>query len=248
MTDQLDKLIAMTRTLGQPERDFVILGEGNSSTRADESSFWVKASGTQMARAERSTFVRVGFKKIIDALERPDLSDADVSAVLRDATLDGERTPSIETFLHALCLQLDDVAFVGHTHPTAAVGLLSSHESREIFEGSLFPDQIVLLGAAYVYIPYADPGLALARSVRSELEQFVYRKGHTPRVILMENHGVIALGSTPTQVVNITEMLVKTCHTLIIARTVGEPRFLTSHQVDRIDTRPDEQRRRGDLK
>ena len=248
MTDQLDDLTAMSRVLGQPERDLVVLGEGNTSTRADDASFWVKASGTRLEYADRSTFVRVGFRPILEALDNPRLTDAEVGEVLRSATIEGGRVPSIEAFLHALCLQLDKVVFVGHTHPTAAVGLLSSANSRAIFEGSLFPDQIVLLGTAYVYIPYADPGLPLARSVREHLEAHLYRRGRAPRVILMENHGVIALGSTAEQVINITEMLVKTCHILTIAMTAGGPRFLTAQHVERIDTRPDEQKRRGDLK
>ena len=42
----LAQLIAMSRTLGDPANDYVILGEGNTSVQADAESFWVKASGT----------------------------------------------------------------------------------------------------------------------------------------------------------------------------------------------------------
>lgn len=248
MTDGLDELIDMSQAMGQSEREWVILGEGNTSTRADQSSFWVKASGTQLAAADRSTFVRVGYQPIVEALDRPELRDDQVHDVLREATQEGERVPSIETFLHALCLQMDGVGFVGHTHPTAAVGLLSGKASRDLFQGSLFPDQIVLLGTSYVYIPYMDPGLPLARGVRGELNEYVNREGRTPRVILMENHGIIALGNTARQVLNITEMFVKSCRILAIALNAGGPRYLTQQQVQRIDNRPDEQRRREDLK
>ena len=57
-------------------------------------------------------------------------------------------------------------------------------------------DQIVLLGPACVYIPYRDPGLPLARAVQDASRDFCARESHVPRLILMENHGVIALGST----------------------------------------------------
>jgi rhamnose utilization protein RhaD (predicted bifunctional aldolase and dehydrogenase) len=237
----------MSRALGDPAQDLVILGEGNTSALADEASFWVKASGTQLTHADRGTFVRVRSQPILDALDGPLLTDDEVEFLMKSATVAGQRAPSIETFLHALCLELPGVAFVGHTHPTVAVGLLSSQNSRQWFCGAMFPDQIVLLGAAYVYVPYADPGLPLARSVRQELNRFVERHERTPRVILMENHGVLALGGTPQEVLNITQMLVKVCRVLCVALGAGGPRFLTPENVERIDRRPDELKRRADL-
>ena len=48
----LANLVEMSRYLGAPERGYAILGEGNSSARIDEETFWVKASGTTMARID----------------------------------------------------------------------------------------------------------------------------------------------------------------------------------------------------
>ncbi len=247
-TDVLSELVSLSRKLGEPQLDLVILGEGNTSAQADSDTFWVKASGTELATAGRDTFVRVAFQPILEALDNGDLSDQQVAEVLKKATVEGHRKPSVETFLHALCLQLEGIRFVAHTHPTAALALLSSLKSRELLMGSLFPDQIVLLGPAPVYIPYTDPGLVLARSVRKHVERFVEQRERLPRVILMENHGVIALGSTATEALNITQMLVKTCRVLLGTLKAGGPRFLNPEQVERIDKRPDEQERRVSLK
>ena len=156
----------MSAELGLPAHEYAILGEGNTSVRADGDSFWIKASGTSLAGATRENFVRVSISPILAALDEPGLDDAALKQLLRAATVEGERAPSIETFLHALCLQLDGVRFVGHTHPAAAVGLLSGCRSRELFQGCLFPDQIVVLGPAMAYVPYADPGLPLALALR----------------------------------------------------------------------------------
>ncbi len=248
MTPQLQQLIDMSRTLADPRDDLVILGEGNTSVRADPDSFWVKASGTELAQADQSTFVRVQFDGILAALNQKSLDDQAVKQALRDATVEGDRSPSIETFLHALCLQLDGIEFVGHTHPTAALSLLSVAQSRELFSGSVFPDQIVLLGASYVYVPYTDPGLPLAHAVQQRLKEFLDRHQRVPRVVLLENHGVIALGGSTQEVINITRMLVKTCRILLGTLAGGGPRFLTPENVDRIDKRPDELARRADLR
>jgi rhamnose utilization protein RhaD (predicted bifunctional aldolase and dehydrogenase) len=248
MQESLEQLIEMSRELGKPGHDLVILGEGNTSARANNDSFWVKASGTQLVHASSATFVRVASPPILEALEEDGLNDDQIKRLLMAAILDGSRTPSIETFLHALCLQLEGVRFVGHTHPTAAVGLLCSQQSRQMFSGSLFPDQIVLLGPAFVYVPYEDPGLPLAKTVKRQIGDFLATHQRVPRVILMENHGVIALGTTAQQVVNITHMFVKVCRALSTAISAGGPRFLTRQNVDRIDKRPDELTRRADLR
>ena len=248
MTDRLDELVAMSKALGDPAGDYVILGEGNTSARADDDTFWVKASGTQLAEASRDSFVRVRSAPILEALEGAALDDRGVKELLRSATVEGARAPSIETFLHALCLELDGVQYVGHTHPTAAVGLLSSVGWRDLFAGSLFPDQIVLLGRAYALVGYADPGLPLALAVRGAIGEFVDRLRRAPRVVLMQNHGLIALGGTTQEVLNVTQMLVKSCRVLAGTLAAGGPQFLSAAQVERIDKRPDELARRKDLR
>jgi len=244
MSDVLDELVGMSAELGDPSRDLAILGEGNTSVRADEETFWVKASGTELARASRESFVRVRFAPVLEAIRGPALDDAALRDLLKAATIEGGRAPSIETFLHAMCLGLEEVRFVGHTHPAVAVGLLSSRDSRMLFAGCLFPDQVVVLGPTLGYVPYADPGLPLALVVRQTLDEFLDRHQRTPRVLLMENHGVIALGRTAQEVLNTTQMLVKTCRILAQAIAAGGPRFLSPAQVERIDTRPDELARR----
>src|SRR6185437_15909494 len=243
----LNDLIAMSKSLGDPANDYVIIGEGNTSARAGADSFWVKASGTQLAAARAESFVRVRSSPILAALSDAKLDDQGVKDLLKSSTIEGTRAPSIETFLHALCLQLDGIHFVGHTHPTVAVGLLCSKSSRALFAGALFPDQIVVTGPQYVYIPYTDPGLPLALAVQSALRDFHERTARVPKILLMENHGVIALGRTPLDVLNATQMLVKTCRILAQTLVAGGPRVLSAAHVERIDQRPDELTRRRDF-
>ena len=107
MSDALDELVRMSKTLGEPANDYVILGEGNTSTRADDDTFWVKASGTQLSQACRDSFVRVHFSPILAALDSPGMGDEAIKRLLKSSTVQSNRSPSIETFLHALCLQLE---------------------------------------------------------------------------------------------------------------------------------------------
>ena len=86
MHDPIEQLVAMSKELGDPARDYVILGEGNTSVRADDESFWVKASGTQLATASRASFVRVRFEPVLAAVSNEEMSDAAVKELLKRDT------------------------------------------------------------------------------------------------------------------------------------------------------------------
>jgi rhamnose utilization protein RhaD (predicted bifunctional aldolase and dehydrogenase) len=115
--DRLDELIALTLELGEPARDLAILAEGNTSVRIDEESFWVKTSGTAMARAgRRSDYVAVALRPLMETLREPEmLDDATGKQRLASAALSGGRdgkSPSIETYVHAACLEVAGATFV----------------------------------------------------------------------------------------------------------------------------------------
>ncbi|NBS84365.1 MAG: hypothetical protein EBS59_06695, partial [Verrucomicrobia bacterium] len=45
------QLIELSRRIGNDPVRYAILGEGNTSTRSGEDTFWVKASGTSLSTA-----------------------------------------------------------------------------------------------------------------------------------------------------------------------------------------------------
>lgn len=242
----LQQLVAMSNRLGDPALDYVILGEGNTSARADAETFWVKASGTELRIIDRTGFVRVRFDRVLALLDEGDLDDDAIKEGLEMAKVDPTVTvrPSVETVLHALALQLEGVNFVGHTHPTVVNALLCSQKAEEAVSGRLFPDHIVYCGPASVYVPYTDPGLPLARRVRNSIDRYIDTHHEIPKVILMQNHGLIALGRTAQEVEDITAMAVKAARVLLGTYALGGPHFLTAESVARIHTRPDEAYRR----
>jgi rhamnose utilization protein RhaD (predicted bifunctional aldolase and dehydrogenase) len=242
----LAQLVALSNALAQPALDYVILAEGNTSAQIDNNTFWVKASGVQLAGINQTGFVQVRSDRVLALLQMPDCSDDEIKAGLAAANVDPNVTllPSVETVLHALALQLDGINFVGHTHPTVINALTCSAGFEQAVSGRLFPDEIVICGPAPVVVPYTDPGLPLARKVGEMIDHHLDQYGEAPRVILMQNHGLIALGRTPQQVENITAMAVKTARVLLGTYAFGGPRFLSEHDVQRIHTRPDELYRR----
>ncbi len=246
----LQELIQLSHYLGDPTNDYAILGEGNSSAKIDGDTFWVKASGVEMAKAEEGDFVQVRFDPVLAMLDGADLSDDEIRRIINGAKVDRNVAvrPSVETSFHAIGLSLQGVNFIGHTHPTAVNMITCSSGFEVAFSGRLFPDEIVICGPAPVLVPYVDPGLPLAREIRRRINAYIDDYGERPRVILMQNHGMIALGSTPKQVANITATMVKTARILVGTYAMGGPHFMTEENVRRIHTRPDERYRQGLLR
>lgn len=241
-TQVLAELIQLSNYLGDKNNDYVILGEGNSSAQIDEETFWVKASGVEMRTAGVNDFVQVRFSNILAMLDGPEMSDTAIRQALIAAKVDKKAPghPSVETALHAVCLEATGVNFVGHTHPVAINMITCSVAFEQAFAGRLFPDEIVVCGPAPVLIPYTDPGLPLARAVRVRINTYFSEYGEPPRVLLLQNHGLFALGATAQQVENITTMMVKTARILAGTYALGGPHFMSEKAVDRIYTRPDE--------
>jgi len=242
----LNELAGLSRSLGRPERDLVILGEGNTSVRLDGESFLVKASGTSLANAAPESFVRMDFGRTLALLDLQDPTDEELGEALMGARSSGEGglRPSIEAPLHALALTEGEAAFVGHTHPTAVNSVLCSDRAGALSEGAIFPDQVVVLGRYPLHLPYADVGLPLAHTLRDGLRQHRQRVGAPPKTVYLQNHGLVALGGSASEVEQITTMADKHARIMAGALAAGEPVYLTAEQADRLDTRSDEEYRR----
>lgn len=241
-------LVALAHQLGDPARELAILGEGNVSALAEDGTFWVKASGSSLGTLRETDLSCVQLGAVLALLERPAMSETEVEHALTAAlTVPEHKRPSVETFLHALCLSLPGVRYVGHTHARAVNQILCSTLGAEPFKKHIFPDAIVVCGRAPAVVPYADPGFDLAKAVQEELGRYSEAHGTPPKLLLMESHGPVALGSSPREVLNIMMMTDKWSRTLQGTYALGGPRFLPEGEVARIDGRLDEAYRRQRL-
>jgi rhamnose utilization protein RhaD (predicted bifunctional aldolase and dehydrogenase) len=241
----LAQLLELSHELGRPDRDFAILGEGNTSASRGDGTFLVKASGSNLATLTAAAVTTCRADTLLALLDEKSLPDAAIDEALLAARIDATaKKPSVEALFHAWLLTLPGVAFVGHTHPVAVNSLLCTAAAANFAQRRLFPDEIVCCGEESVLVPYTDPGLALARGIRLRTTAFLRRHGQPPRVILLENHGLIALGATPAAVLAATCMAEKAARIHLGAASISKPRFLTPAQVRRIAGRPDEHHRR----
>lgn len=243
--EELRQLAALSRELGNPDQDYAILAEGNTSTRIDADRFLVKASGSSLAEASPSSFVMMSFAAVSRMLDAPPATDAELTDALMGCL--AERTglrPSTEAPLHALALSLGRARWVGHTHPSAVNAVLCSGEAKRAVEGALFPDQIVVCGPHPLLVPYTDPGIPLALEFRRRLLEHRERYGAPPKTVYLQNHGLIALGESAAEVLRIHAMAAKAARILLGALSAGGPVYLTPSEAERIEVRGDEEYRR----
>ena len=83
-------------------------------------------------------------------------------------------------------------------------------------------------------------GTYWSSDIRREVVAFVRRTGRDPKVILLQNHGIIAVGASPKAVLGSLLMAEKAAEIFVGAAALGGPVFLTAAQCERIAGRPDE--------
>jgi rhamnose utilization protein RhaD (predicted bifunctional aldolase and dehydrogenase) len=242
-------LLELCRGLGAEDRKLAILGEGNVSGAVSETEFLIKASGSPLTAMSADDLTLCKSDAVISILERKGISDGEVeSALMESRSRPGDRKPSVEAAFHAWLLTLENVQFVGHCHPTAVNQVLCSPRARDFAERRLFPDEVVCCGPASVFVPYTDPGIPLAREIRERTVLFIKQHSYVPRLILLQNHGIIAIGPTAPSVLSSILMATKAAEIFVGAASLGGPNFMAQKDVDRITSRPDEHYRQKQLK
>jgi rhamnose utilization protein RhaD (predicted bifunctional aldolase and dehydrogenase) len=248
-TPTLPDLLTLSHEIGREDRGLAILGEGNTSARLSEETFAVKASGTCLGTLTAEDTVECSFSALLPLLEKESLTDKEIDDALLAARVNPKaKKPSVEAVFHAWLLTLPGINYIGHAHATTVNQVLCSSRARDFANHRMFPDEIVCCSVASVLVPYTDPGLQLAQAIRRETEAFIQKIGHQPRIILIQNHGTIALGATWQAVLTAMLMAEKAAKIFVGAAVMGGPVFLSKQHVERIAGRPDEAYRQRALK
>ena len=216
----MDELLELAHSI----HPFTICGEGNVSCREEE-TLLIKASGTTL-----------------DTLDYEDLVRCDLDG---NPLPDEEKKPSMEVSFHAWILRtFPQINFVAHTHPTHTNKILCSERIFSFAKRRLFPDQIVRNGARSCVVPYATPGKPLRKAIEESIIEFMGGEGYFPKLILLQNHGIITAGTSAKDCVSSTLMCEKSAEVYIGARAMGSITYLTKEQIAEVDKSPDEKYRR----
>jgi NAD(P)-dependent dehydrogenase (short-subunit alcohol dehydrogenase family)/rhamnose utilization protein RhaD (predicted bifunctional aldolase and dehydrogenase) len=198
----LTDIIELSRLYGRGG-DFVIAGGGNTSLK-DRERMAIKASGFSLRTISETGFVELSRPEVRAILGRayskdPLRREAEIKADLMKSRTqqDAGGRPSVEASLHEML----EWRLVVHTHPFAVnaltCGTRGEQAAREVF------------GDQAVWVPYTDPGYLLAKLMEEKLK--AYRAAHRgdPRIILMQNHGLVVGADTAAEIRALTDEVMR---------------------------------------
>ncbi len=137
----------------------------------------------------------------------------------------GRPGPSIEADLH-LCIYSvrADVNAIIHAHPLFATAFLATERQIDF---DLTAESRVMIGST-AEVPFAPAG-------SSELAASVSEAVKGADLVLLHNHGIIAVGSSLQEAYNRVELAEAAAKTTFIGEVAGDRRDLSPAQLDLID-------------
>ena len=189
----LSTLVKMSNTYGSNPA-YVLAGGGNTSVK-DDTTLYVKGSGTQLATIKAEEFVKMDRARLneimkteypADDVKRESAYLADVMAAVTDD--DKTKRPSVEALLHNLFAY----TYVLHVHPTLVNGLTCGKGAQTLCEQ--------LLGKEVLWIDICKPGYTLARICYEKMNAYKEEFGKDVQVLLLQNHGIFVAANTVEEI------------------------------------------------
>ena len=204
-----------------------------AATLPGGASFAVSATRIKLARLEAGSLVEFDLAKARALIA---LDDATPEQLADAQTNPAAPIPSADALAFADLFAFEGVHFALHTQPIPINQVICSPRARQFSDRRNLPEEILSCGQASVLVPFMPPGLLLAKEIRRRIALWRDRfKTAIPKLILIQNHGMIALGKTAEEVQMTTEMAVKYAEIFIGAAMMGGPEFLKPNYVTQID-------------
>jgi rhamnose utilization protein RhaD (predicted bifunctional aldolase and dehydrogenase) len=187
--NDLHTIVKLSHEFGS--KDYVKGGGGNTSVK-NETTLWVKPSGTTLAGLAAETFVAMNRARINELYEVEPPADAALREELVKnrmavAVENDAGRPSVEAPLH----NVFEARFVVHTHPCAVNGLTCA-KGGEAACKTMFP--------AALWVEYIDPGYTLCMEVRQRIKAYKAANGTEPALLVLKNHGIFIAADSADEI------------------------------------------------
>jgi NAD(P)-dependent dehydrogenase (short-subunit alcohol dehydrogenase family)/rhamnose utilization protein RhaD (predicted bifunctional aldolase and dehydrogenase) len=227
MDKALIDLIRISNVTGK-DSSLVQGGGGNTSVKtADGRYMYIKASGTALKDMDD----KHGWRKLrLDAvlsiigdesLVKRKVSVRELEVVNRlllacDDDVTDDARPSVESHLHAF---LDRCVI--HLHPLVVAAYASAKNGQREIE-KLFAKE----NTPPLWVPYTDPGFALARRISKLVEIYQKKYGKKPKILFLQKHGVFISSRTANSALRLVRKVIKICSSKL---KLKEPKTRSIH-------------------
>ena len=181
--------------------DLVQASGGNSSVKLKNGEMLIKSSGFLLSEVnENSGYSQIDIKKIVNILKNKDIKneydkikrEIFTKKLVEQATLDLRNRPSIETLLHSILFK-----YTLHTHPVVVNMIVIQKDWKETLL-SIFTNEDIAL------VAYNTPGIDLALELNKVISSFK----KIPKIIFLQNHGLIITSNSISDVKRLTEIVI----------------------------------------
>jgi ribulose-5-phosphate 4-epimerase/fuculose-1-phosphate aldolase len=225
---KLNAHIKKLQKLAKNASKYCVGMEGNISAKYSNGGILIKASGSQLGKLKKNDLVLL------------DCNDVQITNF--------DKKPSMELSFHKLLLGFDGVNFVSHTHPINTLKILCSEYVEAFANNRLFPDQVIFNGVKSLFVPYEEPGPKLTEKINEKLIKFITIEGFFPKLILLQNHGIISCGKTIDECIIINDICEKSAEIYLGAKSLGRIMILNSSNIDDLAKNNNEKHRQNLLK
>lgn len=198
---EINDLVEISKYAGE-RLDLVQAAGGNSSVKLDNGEMLIKASGFLLSDVNiQDGYSRVYTKPVAEIVKNKDIINSEnkrqreilTAQFLKEATIDKQNRPSIETLLHSLLKK-----YTLHTHSIVVNMIVVQKKWRETLN-SIFKEEKV------AYVEYETPGIELAIVLDKELQKF----DKIPNIIILQNHGLIVTSDEKDEIKILTEYVLE---------------------------------------
>lgn len=210
--NDLQGLIRISNIVGCDPR-LVQGGGGNTSVKTEDGlQMYIKASGTALKNMSiRKGWRRLSVPSVLNIIKDRcligmDINTRETKMVQRlfdacDDNLPDQGRPSVESPLHAI---LDK--FVIHLHALDILAFANAKNGKaeimKLFKKEQYPP---------LWIPYADPGFALGRTVLRLVNAYQKQFGCKPQIMVMEKHGLVVAANSENQALTLVRKIIQKC-------------------------------------
>jgi len=157
------------------------------------------------------------------AIDKGSLRPSDIVCIKVDGTIKGRHRPSSEFPFHQAIYKIrPDIKAIIHAHPPALVSFSIVHKIPETNIISQAKNICGAVGYAKYELPGSD---RLGEKIASEFNKDF-------KAVIMENHGTVVGGHDLNDSFQRFEMLEFCARTILYAKTIGHPQYLTDQQIE----------------
>ena len=203
MYKEINNLIEISKFAGE-RFDLVQSAGGNSSVKLNNGNMLIKSSGVALSDLNFNFgFTKVNNKKIKLILNNKKILNTKskkkkeflAQKFLKKSNLEKKSKPSIEVFLHSLLYKI-----TLHTHPICVNNIVCSPNWKKNLK-KIFKNN------KYLFVKYKSPGIELALELKKEIEKYLSINDFLPKVIFLQNHGLIVTSNTTKKVMRLTDYI-----------------------------------------